>query len=171
MLLIGGGLVYWKLGSRVEEPAPAVVPSAPEVDQAPMLDTPPPPPPSIEEPEDGGAPAAAKQVRSAADPCRAPCEGRENASLLATLRGKGAQARACYERGLRTNATLQGKMTVSVRVGANGQVCSATASGDTLGDPGVTNCVLGQFRASALPPPQGGCVNVQVPLNFVPKKP
>ena len=61
-------------------------------------------------------------------------------------------------------------MTVHVKVAPNGQVCSANVGNDTLGDPGLANCILGVFRASTLPAPTGGCVEVDVPLNFVPNK-
>ena len=173
MLLIGGGLVYWKVHAApasVPEPAPA--PSLPATVEEPQgaLEQAPPPPPSVAEPDAGPPSGSQRRVHDLPDPCKTPCNGRENASLIAALRGKGGQARSCYERALRTNSTLQGRMTLRVTVGATGEVCSAAVGTDGLGDPGVTNCVLGQFRAASFPPPQGGCVNTEVPLNFVPKK-
>jgi hypothetical protein len=171
MLLIGGGLVYWKLGSRAPEPEPAAPSTRPTVEEAPVLEAPPPPPPSAEEPTDAGAPEEAKKrMRDLPDPCKSPCDGQMTSSLSIALSSKGGQARACYERALRTNNTLQGKMSINVRVGRGGQVCSAAIGSNALGDPGVANCVLGQFQAGSFPPPQGGCIDARVPLNFVPKK-
>jgi hypothetical protein len=84
------------------------------------------------------------------------------------LGGKGGQARSCYERALTHNSSLTGKLVASVRVGPNGNVCTASASNDTLGDAAVTNCVLSRFRSGKFPKPIGGCVDVNVPLSFVP---
>jgi len=60
-------------------------------------------------------------------------------------------------------------MALSVRVGSGGQVCSAAVTGDELGEVAVTACVTNLFRAGRFPAPDGGCVDVSVPMNFVPK--
>jgi hypothetical protein len=39
---------------------------------------------------------------------------------------------------------------------------------DTLADPAVTNCVLQRFRSGKFPKPSGGCVDIALPINFVP---
>ena len=64
---------------------------------------------------------------------------------------------------------LQGKIVVSIRVGPSGQVCSANIASNSVGDPGVASCVLGMFRSGTFPAPEGGCVDAQVPMNFIPK--
>jgi hypothetical protein len=48
-------------------------------------------------------------------------------------------------------------------------VCSAGIASNSVGDPGVASCVLGMFRSGSFPAPQGGCVDAQVPMNFIPK--
>jgi len=177
MLLVGGGLIYWKVNSKPPPPPQVVPPTASAAEtEEPYLDAPPPPPPPPEEdagPDDAGAdgdPGQRRALGRLPDPCKQPCAGKETGPLLSAVRAKAAQARTCYERALRQNATLEGRMTVSAMVGSNGTVCSASVGGDSLGDPAVASCVLQQFRAGAYPPPQGGCVTVRVPLNFVPKK-
>jgi TonB family protein len=85
------------------------------------------------------------------------------------LAGRGAQARSCYERALRTNTMLQGRMVVSLRIGPSGSVCSANVTQNEL-DPGVGNCVAQMFRTTSFPAPKGGCVDASVPLRFEPKK-
>jgi hypothetical protein len=89
--------------------------------------------------------------------------------LRSALAAKAGQARGCYERALRQNTMLQGRLVVNVRVGPQGQVCSAGIGQNALGDPGVASCVLQMFRAGTFPPAQGGCVDTAVPMNFVPK--
>lgn len=176
MLLMGGGLVYWKLSSdQPAEPAETTA-DAPKTATPPKatLEMAPPPPPPPEE-EDAGAadaevaPSGQKAKKAGRGPCQPPCKGKVTGTLQAALRGRAGQARRCYERALRLNPSLQGRMTINVTVGSNGQVCSASIGSNSLGDQSVATCVVGSFQGAQLPPPQGGCVNAAVPVNFVPK--
>ncbi len=101
--------------------------------------------------------------------CGGTCKGTASAALQSALRGRAGQSRGCYERGLRQNALLQGKITVAIRIGPTGQVCSASIASNSVGDPGVASCVVGMFRSGTFPAPQGGCVDAAVPMNFIPK--
>lgn len=170
MLLLMGGLIYWKLGNKEQKaPAPPVPSAAPT--QA-VLDEPPPPPPPPEEPkEDAGAGGKQPVKRVVSNTgCAGQCTGEAPGNLRSMLAAKGGQARGCYERALRQNNMLQGRLKLSLRIGQNGAVCSANVSLNELGDPGVASCVLQMFRATTFPSPQGGCVDVDVPLKFEPRK-
>jgi hypothetical protein len=176
MLLMGGGLVYWKLSSdQAAQPAETAT-DASKTSAPPKatLEMAPPPPPPPEE-EDAGAadaevaPSGQKAKKAGKGPCQPPCKGKVTGTLQAALRGRAGQARRCYERALRLNPSLQGRMTINVTVGSNGQVCSASIGSNSLGDHSVATCVVGSFQGAQLPPPQGGCVNAAVPVNFVPK--
>jgi hypothetical protein len=59
---------------------------------------------------------------------------------------------------------------VSLSVGADGGVCSAAVTQDSLNSPGVSACVVSKFRARSYPKPKEGCVVVNVPINFKMKK-
>lgn len=170
MLLLGGGLVLWKMGSK-DKVAALPAPPPPPTTSEPVLEAPPPPPPP-EKVEDAGTPqktAVKKIVAGGGGGCGGECTGTASPALHSALRSKAGQARGCYERALRQNAMLSGKIVVSVRVGPQGQVCSSGITSNSVGDPGVASCVLGMFRSGTFPPPQGGCVDTQVPMNFVPK--
>lgn len=104
------------------------------------------------------------------NPCARECTGTASGSLQSALAGRAAQSRSCYEKALSSNATLEGTLTVGVKVGPGGQVCSARVVSDGLHDPGVSNCVVNRFLASSFPAPQGGCAEVNVPLRFMAKK-
>jgi TonB family protein len=171
MLLLMGGLIYWKLSGDEETtpppPPPVATTTAPKV-----FDEPPPPPPPPDEPEaDAGAPKQTKRggVASTGGGCGGPCNGQASGTLKAQLGAKASQARACYERALRQNAHLQGRMRLSVRIGPAGNVCSASITSSELGDPGVASCVVQIFRSSSFAAPQGGCVDAEVPMRFEPK--
>lgn len=176
MLLLIGGLIYWKTSSDKQEPVAATTVSvAPTAPPPPTLEEPPPPPPPVAEPEDAGAPGVkgTKKVASTTTSvggCGGECNGTEAPSFRAQLAGVARRAHGCYERALRNNDMLEGRMTVSLRVGTSGQVCSANVSSNQTGDPALSNCVTQIFRSAQFSAPQKACVEAQVPLNFVKKQ-
>jgi hypothetical protein len=98
------------------------------------------------------------------------CSGEVPPQLRSALASAANSARGCYERALRQNAMLQGKMLVSVKVGTHGNSCSANLVSDSLGDPSVATCVLQKFRGGQFPAPKGGCAEVNVPISFIPRR-
>jgi hypothetical protein len=193
VLVIAGGLVFvgllvvWKL-TQSNEPAPeakkaapaAAAQPAPAPAVAPAPEPPPPPPPEEEParpavaniPAAGPAPAKRELTPRAPvkrDPnCDDPCNGRETPQLLSALGAKAGQARSCYEKALSNNSALAGRLEIGVRVSRTGAVCSASVGKDGLGNASVASCVLSRFRGGTYPQPTGGCVDVAVPLNFMP---
>lgn len=171
MLFLIGGLIVWKvMGSseptKTETPTPVATSAAPVLDEPPP---PPPPPPAPEEsakPDDKGKP----KIATGPNPCSKECTGTPTAALQSALSGRAGQSRSCYEKALSTNSTLEGTLTIGVKVGPGGQVCGARVVSDGLHDPGVSNCVVNRFASSTFPSPQGGCAEVNVPLRFMPKR-
>jgi hypothetical protein len=166
MLLLIGGLIVWKVTGSSETPkTPTSVAASSSAN--PVLDEPPPPPPPPAE-EDAGKPEEKPKTKVAVgpNPCSKVCEGTASAALQSALSGKASQSRSCYEKALSSNATLEGTLTVGVKVGPGGQVCGARVISDGLHDPGVANCVVNRFMSGTFPAPQGGCAEVNVPLRF-----
>jgi hypothetical protein len=187
-------VIGWLMRSPQAPPPPAAearppadAPAAPPPPAAPALaDAPPPPPPppargeksgrapasDLRSTYSGGMPdvAGPKVISAKRDPaCDDPCRGQETPELLGAMGARAGQARSCYERGLANNAGLSGKMQVSVRVSPSGVACSAAVTKDELDDARVSSCVLSRFRSGKYPlPTGGGCVNVSVPINFMP---
>lgn len=172
MLLLIGGLIVWKVtasGEAPKEKTPVAVATTAE----PVLDSPPPPPPPPPPPEESAKPEdkGPKKVGSTGpNPCSQVCTGSPSAALQSALSGRAGQSRSCYEKALSSNATLEGTLTIGVKVGPGGQVCSARVVADGLHDPGVSNCVVNRFLGATFPAPQGGCAEVNVPLRFMPKR-
>jgi outer membrane biosynthesis protein TonB len=161
-----GGLVCWKLKGSKDVPAPvAIAPTA----TTPTLAEPPPPPPPIEE-DSGAGGGPIKLPTNNSNPCSAKCSGTANAAMQAAISGRAGAARPCYERALRVNSALQGKLMISVRLDPQGNVCNASIAQDAIHSPEVANCVMGMFRSAKFPPPTSGCIDVQVPLSFVPRE-
>ena len=74
------------------------------------------------------------------------------------------QYKRCYEKELLANPDVQGVVTVSFVIGADGSVSTADASG--LGAP-MDECIADVFRGLVFPKPTGGgVVNVRYPLHF-----
>jgi hypothetical protein len=171
MLLLMGGLIYLKLSGDEEKPTATPVPTAtstePVIDQ--VIPPPPPPPPSASATSSAVTKKAAPKFDSGCSTC-GNCQGTEVNGFRATLQGRAALAQRCYEKALGTQEGLTGKLTVGLCVGVGGQVCSAGIEKDSLGSPLVSQCVLNIYRATTFPSPKNGCVQAQVPLNFVPKK-
>ena len=128
-------------------------------------------PPPVE--EDAGAADAGTKVATggggASGPCAGSCTGTAGGDLASAVRGAAGGARGCYERALRQNSGLQGRLTVRLRVDPGGTVCGASIGRDEIHAAEVSSCVLGIFRGRKFPAPQGGCVDMDVPLSFTPK--
>jgi len=171
MLLVAGGLLYVKLGGD-EQPKAAPPPPPPTTTEA-AVDQVIPPPPPPPEPTASAAPTVVKKAPAKSETgCSTcgSCTGTEPNGFRGALAGRAALAQRCYEKALGQAGELTGKLTVGVCVGVGGQVCSASIEKDSLGSPLVSQCVLNIYRATTFPSPKNGCIQAQVPMNFVPKK-
>jgi hypothetical protein len=188
ILAIAAGAAAFLLtrGKGQEAPAPAA--SAKPAATTPAMvvkdaPPPPPPPPAEEEPASAqkaappatGAKKSGEAPKAAAEdqgPCGSGCKsGQDTPELQSALRARAGQARSCYERALSNNSGLTGKLVVAARISPQGTACRASVTEDSLGDPGVTRCVLQRFQSGTYPKPAGnGCLDVAVPINFVPRQ-
>ena len=96
------------------------------------------------------------------------CEGTiPTAALQAAVTRYRGQVRNCYERALKQNTMLQGRITVTLNIGAGGRVESASASGPMPSS--VNSCVSAVARSWQLVAPTGGtCATARVPFNMTP---
>jgi hypothetical protein len=144
------------------------------VDAAPTPHTNPddlvPPPPPPEEPPPDSGPTKVTTGGGTFDPCgMKTCSGQNTPDLEAGLAFRAKQAHRCYDMALAQDATLKGKIGITVRVAANGQVCRADVASNDMGSPSVAQCVANMFRQSAhFAPPKGGCIDATIPISFVP---
>lgn len=172
------GLLVWRARST---PPPIVTTAAPPATTAvappPPMFAPPPPPKLEAEPEPTATASASAGKTSAGsgtagtggpNPC-GNCAGEGNAALSSAVNNAAQGARGCYNRALQ-KSEVSGRMTVSVKVGATGAVCSASIGNDTVGSPQVSSCVLSRFQGRSFPPPTNGCLVVNVPINFTIKQ-
>ncbi len=154
------------------EPAPAVEPE--------------PPAPAPQEPDDlyipeGDLPdespaedektVAPEPKKSAQRPSERPveCKGELSAEDAKTVVGRHTQqVRQCYERRLRENTMLQGRVELRLTIDTSGNVTSVRTSG-TLRDAEVLSCISAGARTWRFPKPSGAsCAIVLAPFNLTP---
>lgn len=167
LLLLGmAALLYFKFKGddtppEVAKPVPSAAPTFNKIDD----DIPPPPEPLPEAgPPDSGP---TKVVTGTNNGCSANACGEATPAIATALAQRGRQAHRCYEAQLANDPALRVKMSVNVKVGTNGSLCSASVT-ETSND-AVSRCVLNFFRSGSYPPSKGCIANVTVPLNFVPR--
>jgi membrane protein involved in colicin uptake len=176
--LLLGGLLAWKLkgsDAPTADPAAATTGSVAANQAKPVLTDSIPPPPPVDDTKDKAGETAGNSGKKPSSAgagtgaCGGTCSGTPSGATRGDISARSAAARGCYERALRTNQSLQGKMTVNVRVDPSGQICSASISGDTVNSGDVSSCVLGAYRGQKVAPPTGGCADISQTFNFQPK--
>ncbi len=171
LLLLGmGGIAFWKLrGQTTETPKPVttvVASAASSVPNTALIDDVPPPPPVVEAGIDN-----APHSYVAGNPCDvSSCNGTVGQDTEGGLAMLARQTRRkCYEPSLAQDPTLQGHVKVHLKIASNGTICSASVASNDMSVSSVGECAARMLYASGrVPPPRGGCVNVDFPLNYVP---
>jgi hypothetical protein len=174
VLLLGiGGIAMWKLGSKPDvapPPRPTVVASvASSAPSNPLIDEVPLPPPIV----DAAPQTTHVYSGNAGDPCLVSACNGNVASGSDTERGLQVLAlqtrRKCYNPALANDPTLQGHVKVHMKIASTGQVCSAAVSANDMSNTSVGDCAARVLMSSGrVPPPSGGCVNLDFPLAYVP---
>jgi hypothetical protein len=171
LLGIIGAAVGWKVCQK--PPTPIVVVDAgptPTFSARNLDDDIPLPPPVEDAGPDAGKKVIITQVNIGSQCDAKKCVGTTTNEVETALQFRVKQAHRCYDTALAQDPTLRGKVTVAVRLGANGQVCSAGIASNEMSSPNVANCVTGYFRGANMPTPKGGCIDVNIPINFVPRQ-
>ncbi|HEY8925547.1 MAG TPA: AgmX/PglI C-terminal domain-containing protein [Polyangia bacterium] len=82
------------------------------------------------------------------------------------VRSRLGAIKACYERALKRNPNLSGKVVVHWTITAAGTVTGIDVENDTLGDSEVASCIKGLVARWRFPAPAGGSVEVSFPFVF-----
>ncbi len=82
------------------------------------------------------------------------------------VRSRLGAIKACYERALKRNPTLSGKVVVHWTITAAGTVSGIDVENDSLGDSEVANCIKSLVARWRFPAPAGGSVEVSFPFVF-----
>ena len=74
----------------------------------------------------------------------------------------------CYEKQLKRNPKLAGKVRVQFTILESGRVSDVQIVEDTLGDSEVARCMTARMGGWRFPPPAGGTITVRFPFIFEP---
>jgi outer membrane biosynthesis protein TonB len=77
-----------------------------------------------------------------------------------------AAIKGCYERSLKRNPSLSGKIVVRWTITAAGTVQGVEIDSDTIGDPDIVSCIKGLIGRWRFAAPSGGSVEVSFPFLF-----
>lgn len=115
-----------------------------------------------------GATAAVKGPTGSASIGDASVAGSSVTDAARVVAQMRAGFRACYRRGQDENPDIEGKISLSIKVGPTGQVSSVSATKTGNLPASVVDCVKARANSATFAPPQGGGVAVvQVPVTFV----
>ena len=90
--------------------------------------------------------------------------------VVATIRQRKGAIIACYERALKRNPTLGGKIELHFTISSVGKVTGADIEGNTLNDDEVGTCITSIVKTWRFPAPSGGDVQFSYPFIFQPSK-
>jgi outer membrane biosynthesis protein TonB len=88
----------------------------------------------------------------------------DSSSISSVIKRRASRIQQCYERQLKVNPKLSGKVIVNFTIGRAGRVTQSKAVTDTVGS-GVGSCVAQVVKGFRFPRPKGG--NVMVNKTFV----
>lgn len=111
-------------------------------------------------------PAARRPVKAQPAPTGHFADERQAKNVLD--RNHGAM-KNCYERSLRRDPSLRGRVVLKLVVNASGKVSSAKVQGETLHDNAMNECMEIHARTMTFPQPVGGSVQTNVPYVFSPQ--
>jgi hypothetical protein len=114
-------------------------------------------------PRQGTHTATGPRVRDAV----ATISGRVRPEVIQrVVRQNFGRFRFCYQAGLRTNPSLEGRVVVRFVIDRTGAVGLAGEAGGDLADAKVVQCVVRAFADLSFPSPEGGMVTVVYPILF-----
>ena len=78
-------------------------------------------------------------------------------------RRKGA-IKYCYEKSLKVNPKLRGKVTIRFTIGPAGRITKIDVAENSTGDSSIAQCIVGKVKGWRFEPPQGGSVTFSYPF-------
>lgn len=94
-------------------------------------------------------------------------EGVLDKNAVATvIRQRVGAVQSCYERELKKNPSLKGKLVVQFTIGTAGRVTSASVVSNGLNSAEVGSCVVSRIQSWRFPKPEGGSVTVSKSFVF-----
>jgi outer membrane biosynthesis protein TonB len=114
-----------------------------------------------------GAAATEKKVSGVVKSEAPAVDGELDPAMVAKeVRSRLGAIKACYERALKRNPNLSGKVVIHWTITQAGTVSGVDVEQDTLGDAEVASCIKSLVARWRFPAPSGGSVDVSFPFVF-----
>jgi TonB family protein len=114
-----------------------------------------------------GAGATEKRVSGVVKSEAPAVDGELDPALVSKeVRARIGAVKACYERALKRNPNLSGKVKVRWTITAAGTVSGVDIADDSMGDSEVSSCIKQLVARWRFPAPSGGSVEVEFPFVF-----
>jgi len=95
-------------------------------------------------------------------------KGLDAGQIRGPIKRNGAQVKACYERELKKNPGLAGKLAVSFTIAPSGEVRSAKTAQNSTGSLSLARCVTSRVKSWIFPSAEGS-TDVEYPFTFEPR--
>jgi outer membrane biosynthesis protein TonB len=95
-------------------------------------------------------------------------KGLDPGQIRVPIKRNSAQVKACYERELKKNPGLAGKIAMAFTIGADGTVRAAKATRNSTGSMQLARCVASRVRGWVFPQAEGA-TEVEYPFVFEPR--
>ena len=113
------------------------------------------------------APRRERTVKAAIKTETPAVDGELDPNMVAKeVRSRLGAIKACYERALKRNPNLSGKVVIHWTITQAGTVSGVDVEQDTLGDAEVASCIKALIARWRFPAPAGGSVDVSFPFVF-----
>lgn len=89
-------------------------------------------------------------------------------AIAKVVKSRLTAVKECYERELKRNPQLAGKVVIRFTIEEDGRVTGVAVEESSLGDPNVGSCIVSRFERFRFPKPDGGAVTVSYPFIFSP---
>lgn len=93
----------------------------------------------------------------------------KKAQLNSVFNAHAGAMKKCYERVLKNEPGLAGKVRIELLIGSNGSVRSAKTRGGSLRNATVQDCMERHAKTMKFPEPSGGAVRVTKTYSFTPE--
>ena len=114
-----------------------------------------------------GTGAGERTVKAAIKTETPAVDGELDPNMVAKeVRSRLGAIKACYERALKRNPNLSGKVVIHWTITQAGTVSGVDVEQDTLGDAEVASCIKALIARWRFPAPAGGSVDVSFPFVF-----
>jgi TonB family protein len=90
----------------------------------------------------------------------------DSAAIARVVRGRMRSIQDCYEKELKRDPNLAGKIVIEFTIGESGRVDEASVVSNAMGSSAVGDCIVGRIRRWRFPTPDGGSVTVNYPFIF-----